>query len=130
MFLLLSNHLMHKGIIVWHGGLVKASRQLLQDNQSGNESAVVGSKSRTPHPSRRREGPISKHVSGLGTNKNMVIISETKNGCAGEGQWKITALLSCDTAAINGEKNMRCHILSHFRYFPSVQMSHEYVRLA
>jgi hypothetical protein len=37
-------------------------------------------------------GPISKHISGLGKNKTMVMGPETKNDCADEGQQQITAL--------------------------------------
>jgi hypothetical protein len=41
--------------------------------------------------------PVSKHISGLGTNRILVMDPtgpETNNDCAGEGQQQITALLS------------------------------------
>jgi hypothetical protein len=52
---------------------------------------------KTNPSSRRGRGPISKHVSGLGTNKVWSWVPtgpETKNDCAGEGQEQISALLS------------------------------------
>jgi hypothetical protein len=48
-------------------GLVKASSKLLQDSQSGSESATI-----RPLLSWKR-GLISKHISDLGTNKNMAM---------------------------------------------------------
>jgi hypothetical protein len=36
--------------------------------------------------SRRRRGPISKHINVLGTKEKMHMGPETKNDCAGEGQ--------------------------------------------
>jgi hypothetical protein len=36
---------------------------------------------------------ISKHVTSLGVNKNLVMGPETKNDCGSEGQQQITALL-------------------------------------
>jgi hypothetical protein len=48
-------------------GLTKASSKLLLLQDSGAHLA------KTNPYSRRRGGPISKHINGLGTNKNMVM---------------------------------------------------------
>jgi hypothetical protein len=58
-----------------------------------NYGATNVAPTQTNHTSRQRGGPISKHINGLGRNKNLITGPETKNGCAGECQQQFTAML-------------------------------------
>jgi hypothetical protein len=42
-----------------------------------------------------RGGPISKHINGLGTNKDLVMGPKTKNNSASEEQQQFTTMLCC-----------------------------------
>jgi hypothetical protein len=87
-------HFAHK--IYSCGQSAKSQKQITALEKYGESwrRPAAQSRHRKTNPSSRgKGGPISKYVSSLGTNKNMIEGPETKNDCAGEDLQQITSPL-------------------------------------